>query len=74
MKRDLRAELGVMNRNVDELVRLCQHAVDAGLWTREEAQRHTSRLESLCAKLNADFRELMALRGHADHELERIRK
>jgi hypothetical protein len=66
MKADLCAELDLLNRNVDELLRLCQCATDAGLWTRQEAQRHTVHLESIRAKLNADFRELMALRERAN--------
>ena len=59
MKADLCAELDLLNRNVDEMIRLCQCASDAALWTRQEAQRHTARLESLRAKLNADFRVIM---------------
>jgi len=56
---DLCAEVDLMNRNADELIHLCQCATDAGVWSREEAQRHTARLESLRAKLNADFQELV---------------
>jgi hypothetical protein len=66
MKADLRAELGPLHRNVDEMIRRFQCATDAGIWTREEAERHESRLELLRAKLNADFRELMALRERAN--------
>jgi hypothetical protein len=66
MKADLRAELGLLHRNVDGMIRLFQCATDAGIWTREEAERHESRLELLRAKLNADFRELMALRERAN--------
>jgi hypothetical protein len=58
MKANLRAELDLANRNVDKMIRLCQCATDAGVWTRQEAQRHTARLESLRAKLNADLQEL----------------
>lgn len=63
---DLRAELGLLNRNVDEMIRLLQRATDAGIWTQQEATRHTARIELLGAKLNADFRELMALRDCAN--------
>ncbi len=66
MKADLRAELGLVNRNVDEMIGLLQRATDAGIWTRQEATRHESRLASLRAKLNADFRELTALRERAN--------
>ncbi len=66
MKADLRAELGLVNRNVDEMIGLLQRATDAGIWTRQEATRHESRLASLRAKLNADFRELTALREPAN--------
>ena len=66
MKADLRAELGLLNRNVDEMIRLVQRATDAGLWTHQEATRHEARLESLRAKLNIDFRELMALRERSN--------
>ena len=65
MKADLRAELGLLNRNVDEMIRLLQCATDAGIWARHEATRHEARLASLRAKLNASFRELMVLRGRA---------
>jgi hypothetical protein len=66
MKADLRAELGLLHRNVDEMMRLLQCATDAGIWTREEAKRHEARLELLRAKLKADFTELMALRERAN--------
>ncbi len=66
MKADLSAGLGVLNRNVDEMIRLVQRATDAGIWTLHEATRHAARLESLRAKLNADFSELMVLRERAN--------
>jgi tRNA U34 5-carboxymethylaminomethyl modifying enzyme MnmG/GidA len=47
MKADLRAELDLLNRNVNEMIRLFQSGTDAGLWTRQEAERHTAHLESL---------------------------
>ena len=53
MKADLRAELGLLNRNVDEMLRLLQCATDAGIWTPQEATLHVARLELLRAKLNA---------------------
>jgi hypothetical protein len=59
MKADLRAELGLANRNVDEMIRLLECATDAGIWTRQEATWHEARLELLRAKLNADFAELV---------------
>ena len=65
MKADLRAELGLLNRNVDEMIRLFQRATGAGLWTRHEAARHEGRLAYLRANLNADFRELLDLRERA---------
>ena len=71
MKVDLCAELDLLNRNVEEMLRLCRLARDAGVWTRQETQRHTARLESLRSKLNADFQELAALREYADRALER---
>jgi len=55
MKADLRAELGLLNRNVVEMIRLFECATDAGIWTRQEVARHEARLELLRAKLNADF-------------------
>jgi hypothetical protein len=58
MKADLRAELVLVNRNVDEMIRLLQCATDAGIWTRPEATRHEARLALLRAKLNTDFAEL----------------
>ena len=66
MKADLRAELGLLNRNVAEMIRLFECATDAGIWTRQEAARHEARLDLLRAKLNADFRELIALRERAN--------
>jgi hypothetical protein len=63
MKADLRAEFGLLNRNVFEMIRLFERAMDAGIWTPQEATRHVARLELLRAKLIADFRELMDLRG-----------
>ena len=65
MSADLRAELGLLNRNVDEMIRLLQRATDAGIWTRHEATRHEARLAYLRANLNADFRELLDLRERA---------
>jgi hypothetical protein len=66
MKADLRPELGVMNRNADEMIGLFQCAATAAIWTPQEATRHASRLELLCVKLNADFSELMVLRERAN--------
>jgi hypothetical protein len=66
MKADLRAELGLVNRNVYEVIRLLECAIDAGVWTRQEATWHEKRLELLRAKLNADFSELMVLRERAN--------
>ena len=65
MKADLRAELGLLNRNVDEMIRLFRCATDAGIWTRQEATLHEARLELSRVKLTAHFRELMALRERA---------
>ena len=70
MKVDLRAELDFLNRNVEEMIDLCQHATESGLWTSQEATLHTARLESLREKLNTDFRELLDLHERA----ERYRK
>jgi hypothetical protein len=61
MKTDLNPELDLLNQDVDEMIQLCQCAADAGLWTRQEAQLHTARLESLRTKMNTDFQELMVL-------------
>ena len=66
MKADLYAELGLVNRNVDEIIRLLVCATDAGIWTRQEATRREARLELLRVRLNADFRELTALRERAN--------
>jgi hypothetical protein len=74
MKAELRAELDLLNRNVDELIQLYQFAKDAGLWTRQEAQRHTARLESLRVKLNADFTELMVLHVRLREAREHARR
>ena len=59
MKADLREELDLLNRNVDEMIRLFQCTADAGIWTKREATRHQARLESIRKKLNADYREIM---------------
>jgi hypothetical protein len=74
MKADLTEEIALMNRNVDEMIRLCQCATEAGLWSQQKAEQHTARLESFREKLNADFRELIALREHADQTRERGRR
>ena len=66
MKADLRVELGLLNRNVDEMISLVRSATDAGIWTPQEAARLTARLESLRAKLTADFKELMDLHERAN--------
>jgi hypothetical protein len=60
MKADLREELDLLNRNVDEMIRLFQCTADAGIWTKREATRHQARLESIRKKLNADYLEIMA--------------
>lgn len=66
MKADLDEDLDLLNRNVDEMIRLLQRATDAAIWTPQEAARHAAHIESLRAKLTADFRELMALRERAN--------
>lgn len=66
MKAGLRAQLELLNKNVDEMIRLVQRATDAGIWTLHEATRHAARLELLRGKLNADFSELMVLRERAN--------
>jgi len=66
MKADLCAELGLLNRNVVEMIRLFECAMDAGIWTRQGAARHEARLDVLRTKLHADFRELIALRERAN--------
>jgi len=62
MQTDLGAEFDLLNRNVDELIRLFQCATDGGIWTPQEAAQHVARLELARAKLNADSRELLVLR------------
>jgi len=47
MKGDLRAELVLLNRNADGMIRLVQRATDARIWTAREAIRHVARLELL---------------------------
>jgi hypothetical protein len=66
MKADLRAELGLLNRNVDEMIRLLQCATDASIWTPQKAMLHQLRIELLRGELNANFRELMASLERAD--------
>lgn len=66
MKADLRAQLVLLNKNVDEMIRLVQRATDTGIWPLHVATRHTARLELLRAELNADFSELMVLRERAN--------
>jgi hypothetical protein len=60
MKANLRAQLVLLNKNVDEMIRLLECATDAGIWTRQEASRHEARLDLLRANLNADFAELIS--------------
>lgn len=71
MKPDLHAEPDLLNRNVDELIRLCQCATDVGVWTTQEAGLHTAHLDLLRTKVNADFRELIALRERLREARER---
>ena len=59
MKADLRAQRALLNKNVDEMIRLVQRTTHTGIWTLHEATRHVARLELLRAKLNADFSELV---------------
>jgi hypothetical protein len=61
MRVDISAELDQWNKNVDEMIRLFQSAQDAGVWTRQEAERHEARLEALRMELNDDFNALVAL-------------
>ena len=68
MKADLRAELDLLNRNVDEMIRLFQCAADSGIWTKKEAARHAARLESIRKKLNADYREIAAMHERSRKE------
>jgi hypothetical protein len=60
------AELYLWNKNVDELIRFLQNIQAAGLWCRQETGPHEARLELLRTKLNADFRELVALSKRID--------
>ena len=53
MKGDLRAQLVLLNKNVDEMIRLVQRA-------------HLARPELVRAKSNADFSELAVLRERAN--------
>jgi hypothetical protein len=62
MKADLRAQLVLLNKNVDEMIRLVQRATDAGIWTLHEATRHAARPELL----REIDKELMALRERAN--------
>ena len=55
-------ELDQWNKNVDEMILLFQSAQDAGIWTRQEVERHEARLEALRMKLNDEFNALVALR------------
>jgi hypothetical protein len=55
-------ELDQWNKNVDEMIRLFQSTQNAGVWTRQEAERHEARLEALRVELNDDFNALVALR------------
>lgn len=71
MKAELRAQLVLLNRNVDEMIRLCQCSTAVEVWTRQEAQRHTARLESLRTKMNVDFQELTG--SHERTNASRIR-
>lgn len=71
MKTDVQSELDLLNQNADEMIRLCQFATDAGLWTQQKARRHTARLEALRVKLNADFRELLVLQERLVEARER---
>jgi hypothetical protein len=68
MKADLREELDLLNKNVDEIIRLFQRTTDAGIWTQKEATRHAVRLESIRKKLNADYREIMAMHERSRKE------
>jgi hypothetical protein len=74
MKADPREELDLLNRNVDEMIRLFQRATDAGVWTPQDAARHEARLELVRAKLNSDFREIIALGERPSEARERARK
>jgi hypothetical protein len=62
MELELREELSLLSRNVEEMICFVQRAADAGIWTPQEGTRHTTRLEFLHANLTADFRELLVLR------------
>ena len=73
MKADPREELDLLNRNVDEMIRLVQRATDAGIWTPQEAARREARLELLRVKLNADFREIIASGERPSEARERAR-
>jgi hypothetical protein len=55
------SELDQWNENVDEMIRLFQSAQDAGVWSRQEAERHGARLEALRVELNDDFNALFRL-------------
>jgi DNA repair exonuclease SbcCD ATPase subunit len=68
MKADLREELDLLNKNVDEMIRLFQRTADAGIWNQKEATRHEARLESIRKKLNADYREITAMRERTRKE------
>jgi hypothetical protein len=66
MKADLCAKLRLLDRNVDEMIRLFQCATDAGIWSQQEAARHQATIELLRTKLNENFKELLLLRECAN--------
>jgi len=71
MKADVRAQLVLLNKNVDEMIRLVQRATDAGAFGLY-MRRHAARLELLRAKLNGDFSELMVVRELANESRRNI--
>jgi hypothetical protein len=66
MQTDLGADCDLLNRNVDELIRLFQSAADAGIWTPPDAAQDVASLELVRAKLDADSREVVVLRERAN--------
>ncbi len=66
MKMDAFAEMYLLNRNFDRLVRVLQRLESFSICSKQEMKAYEVRLEEIRAGLNADFAEAMATRERND--------
>jgi predicted RecB family nuclease len=66
MRADIYAELFLLNKNIDSLIRVFQRIESLVILPRTSLQEHEARLEELRAALNSELLEAILKREHDD--------